>query len=158
MPDADVTVTAAFTGAPVNTITVNTASYGSVTASKASGTAGEQIYLVVEPDDGYGLTSITVASTSGNVETTAINAGTYKFTMPDESVTVTPVFAVSSSHIIYFSSVSGGSVRANKVSAESGDTVTLTTVPSSGNGISTLTVTGSSSVALNETVKAELNT
>lgn len=158
MPDADVTVTAAFTGAPVNTITVNTASYGSVTASKASGTAGEQIYLVVEPDDGYGLSSITVAGTSGNVETTAINAGTYKFTMPDESVTVTPVFAVSSKHNILFSSVSGGSVRANKVSAESGDTVTLTTVPSSGNGISTLTVTGSSSVALNETVKAELNT
>lgn len=158
MPDADVTVTAAFTGAPVNTITVNTASHGSVTASKASGTAGEQIYLVVEPDDGYGLTSITVAGTSCNVETTAINAGTYKFTMPDESVTVTPVFAVSSSHIIYFSSVSGGSVRANKVSAESGTTVTLTTVPSSGNGISSLTVTGNSAISLNEEVRTELNT
>ncbi|MBQ3647756.1 MAG: hypothetical protein II958_02850, partial [Spirochaetia bacterium] len=121
MPDADVTVTGTFASAPTYAITTGSAEHGSVTADVAGAAPGDKVVLYVEPDDGYLLTSITVAGTSGNVETTAIKAGTYKFTMPNTDVTVAATF----SDLYTSTPFDRSSVAIGDVVLEDGRTVTV---------------------------------
>lgn len=91
MPQADVTVTAAFEEITY-TITIANSENGSVTASKISDiAAGETITLTVtpeDPDDGdCSLSSISVKN--GDTDVALTN---YTFTMPAANVTVTAVF------------------------------------------------------------------
>jgi len=148
MPDVDVTVTASFTGAPVNTITVTEVSHGSMTASKASGTATEKIYLVAEPDNGYKLSSVTVTKApSGSVDVTAITAGsTYWFEMPDASVTVTPAFEAAQAHTVATSITAGaGTISTNAASYSAGVPVVVNiSEPNSGYQFGSLSVSSAS--------------
>lgn len=67
----------------VYTVTIDTVTHGSITASPVSGVAGTTITLTGTPDDGYMLDYFTVNGV-------AIVGNT--FTMPSENVTVSAVF------------------------------------------------------------------
>ena len=78
-----------FTPPPTYTVTLDTVTHGSITASPMSGIAGTTITLTSTPDSGYELDYFTVNGV-------AIIGNT--FTMPAENVTVGAVFVEESIH------------------------------------------------------------
>jgi hypothetical protein len=143
MPDGNVTVTAEFETVvpPVTKYNVNFSSMsnGTVTADKTSAAAGETVTLTVAPSDGYQLKADSLKVNDGTValsqgENDSDGKATYTFTMPDGNVTVTAEFETVvppvTKYNVNFSSMSNGTVTADKSSAAAGETVTLTVAPS----------------------------
>lgn len=91
LPAENVTVTAQFEVLPAGTYAVDIGmlTNGTITANPTSGTAGTEITLTVNPDNGYRL-----KPGSLKYGTTPINETTKKFNLPAESVTVTAQFEV----------------------------------------------------------------
>ena len=89
MPKSNVTVTAIFKEKPKNVypISVEPSQNGSVSV-KASATNGEEVTVSVNPDDYYELESLTY---NGN-PITKDGQGNYKFTMPDQPVSIAASF------------------------------------------------------------------
>ena len=78
---------------PANTITVKNSANGSATADRSTATANEKVTISTKPDTGYVVSRILVTDKNGNeLSTSYAGDGKYTFTMPDSSVTVTPVF------------------------------------------------------------------
>lgn len=101
MPAANVTVSATFEGAPYNLTISNEITGGTVTASSDgltdNGTkakAGSEVTLTVTPDTGFDFDSLTVTKTadSSAVSVTKESDTIYKFTMPQEAVSVSATF------------------------------------------------------------------
>jgi len=87
----DLTVTMVDLSQP-HSVTVGSASNGSMTASPVSVTAGTPVTLTAVPASGYRLGSVTVTY-DGDKPVTANGTGNERtFTMPYADVTVTPVF------------------------------------------------------------------
>lgn len=82
-------------------ITIAATENGSVTADPTTAPEGDTVTLTVTPDEGFALDTLTVTSGTQTIETTGEN-GTYSFTMPAGSVTVTAAFEEAESRIIYF--------------------------------------------------------
>ena len=131
MPNGNVTVTAVFEKIAY-TITIASATGGSVTASKTTANYGDTITLTVTPNTGYRLKSIT--ATGATISSNA-------FTMPAQNVTVTAVFE-KIAYTITIASATGGSVTASKTTANYGDTITLTVTPNTGYRLKSITATG----------------
>ena len=71
----------------------DTISHGSVSANVNQAKAGEQVTITVNPEEGYRTAEVNVTDGNGNAVKVIDNGdGTYTFTMPDTSVTVTPGF------------------------------------------------------------------
>ena len=89
MPKSNVTVTAIFKEKPKNVypISVEPSQNGSVSV-KASATNGEEVTVSVNPDEYYELESLTY---NGN-PITKDGQGNYKFTMPDQPVSIAASF------------------------------------------------------------------
>ncbi|WP_306483032.1 SpaA isopeptide-forming pilin-related protein [Anaerococcus sp.] len=89
MPKSDVTVTATFKEKPKNVypISVESSENGSVSV-KASAKNGEEVTVNVNPDEYYELASLTY---NGN-PITKDGQGNYKFTMPDQAVSIAASF------------------------------------------------------------------
>ncbi|MDU5323947.1 MAG: SpaA isopeptide-forming pilin-related protein, partial [Peptoniphilus harei] len=89
MPNSKVTVTATFKEKPKNVypISVEPSQNGSVSV-KASATNGEEVTVSVNPNDYYELASLTY---NGNPITKDAQ-GNYKFTMPDQPVSIAASF------------------------------------------------------------------
>ncbi|MDR3148949.1 MAG: hypothetical protein LBT88_02875 [Oscillospiraceae bacterium] len=116
---------------------------GSVTADKETAAAGETVTLTVAPSDGYQLTADSLKVKKADDSLVELTPGgydsdgkaTYTFTMPDGNVTVTAEFETVvppvTKYNVNFSSMSNGTVTADKLSAEAGETVTLTVAPES---------------------------
>lgn len=89
MPKSNVTVTATFKEKPKNVypISVEPSENGSVSV-KASATNGDTVTVNVNPDEYYELASLTY---NGN-PITKDDQGNYKFTMPDQAVSIAASF------------------------------------------------------------------
>lgn len=77
---------------PSYSITTPAAENGKVTVSPTSAKAGTKVTITVTPDDGFELDELTVTRGSTAVTVTKNSDGTYSFTMPRGSVTVTATF------------------------------------------------------------------
>ena len=77
------------------TTTVSQTEHGKVTVSPTSAYSGQTVTITVTPDEGYELSELTVTDSLGNKLTlTDKGDGTYTFTMPSRTVTVTAAFAL----------------------------------------------------------------
>ena len=81
------------------TITVNSASNGTVTASPTTADENDTVTLNVTPDSGYVLSSLSVKDASNN--DVAVDHNDYTFKMPASNVTVTPTFAARGATTLY---------------------------------------------------------
>ena len=76
-----------------NPVGTGTFEGGSVKLSTEGARAGSTVTITVTPEEGYRADKVTVTDKNGSVIPVAQNAdGTYRFTMPNSPVTVTPAF------------------------------------------------------------------
>lgn len=73
-------------------ITCTSGTGGVVTVSTPNAEAGDEVYLVSVPKNGYRLKTLTVCTKSGIVVPYQTEAKRYRFVMPDEKVSVTAVY------------------------------------------------------------------
>ena len=123
----------------LSSITVEENENGTVTASARYAVAGTEVTLTSEPNGGYRFREWKITP-----ELTIIDN---KFTMPEEAVTVSAVFARrstggnASAYPITVKDSTNGSASSSHKSASSGTTVTITVMPDKGYTLETLTVT-----------------
>ena len=113
---ADATITEAtiftyiFTATPTFNVTVSETPNGTVTASKTTATAGENITLTITPASGYQIQAITVTDVNNN----NISVTNNSFTMPAANVFVTVTFIESpvqpTTYTVSFFANGGGGV------------------------------------------------
>ncbi|AEF81497.1 InlB B-repeat-containing protein [Leadbettera azotonutricia] len=155
MPDSDVTVNANFEYFQVQTYNVNisgTLTHGHIVSNPSTAAEGSVVYLFVEPNTGYQLStgSLTVSGVthiegSGNI---------YFFTMPASNVTAQAQFELISVETVYTAAIADdlvhGTIKALPGSAVEGETVYIFINPETGYQliIDSLTVTGSGGNAL----------
>ncbi len=145
MPESNVTVTPVFKKLN-HSITIDSGIInGTVTCEKSTATQGTQILLVVTPNSGYELKSISAADANG----TALEITGNSFTMPDSDVRVTAVFQQlanqSESYSVQIESAENGSVSANTTSEiMPGSSVIITAAPYQGYEFESLTIKTSS--------------
>ena len=71
----------------------STVNHGTAVSSASSARAGERVTITPQPDEGYALAGITVTDRNGNAVAVTDNGdGTWSFTMPSTSVSVSLVF------------------------------------------------------------------
>ena len=139
MPASAVNVSATFKYAPKYNITLNTSENGSVSADMQTATEGTTVTLTVIPDEGYELDTLTVMN--GETEVTVTDN---TFVMPAGEVTVSATFKkIPRTITIDNSTITNGSVEADKSTAAEGDTVTLTWTAAEGYMMDKITVTDS---------------
>ena len=97
MPEAEVTVEAAFSAIPEpekNAVTIPAdVEGGTVTAEPAEAAEGDTITLTLAPAEGYTADGVTVRDANGNeVAVKDLGGGKYSFEMPAKAVTVEPTF------------------------------------------------------------------
>ena len=84
-------------------VTIQPTQNGSVSFQPKQPKAGESVTLVVAPKNGYQLSQICASTASGAVlPLTDMGNGTYRFTMPSESVTVWATFAEEGQSAVRF--------------------------------------------------------
>ncbi len=106
-------------------ITVVDAENGSVTPDKFWVVSGDTVTLTANSSYPYALYNLTVVTAAdASVDVERIDRTTYRFEMPDEDVTATPVFAVLLE--IAVEGAENGSVTPDKFLVVPGETVTLT--------------------------------
>ena len=120
----------------LSSITIEENENGTITASARYAVSGTEITLTGNPNSGYRFSKWSL--------TPELTVTDNKFTMPEEAVTVSAVFARRSSSSTYPITVKdskNGSASSNHKSASSGTTVTITVMPDKGYTLETLTVT-----------------
>ena len=120
----------------LSSITVEENENGTITASARYAVSGTEITLTGNPNSGYRFSKWSL--------TPELTVTDNKFTMPEEAVTVSAVFARRSSASTYPITVKdskNGSASFSHKSASSGTTVTITVMPDKGYTLETLTVT-----------------
>ena len=120
----------------LSSITVEENENGTITASARYAVSGTEITLTGDPNSGYRFSKWSL--------TPELTVTDNKFTMPEEAVTVSAVFARRSSSSTYPITVkdsTNGSASSSHKSASSGTTVTITVMPDKGYTLETLTVT-----------------
>ncbi|MBR1691514.1 MAG: FecR domain-containing protein [Lachnospiraceae bacterium] len=157
MPASKVTVQAKFkktqsqtedqTEEQTYTVTVQTATGGSMSANPSSAKAGDTVTLTATPESGYELESVSVTDGGGSsVATTAgSSANVVTFTMPSGNVTVTPSF--KKSYTITIPTVANAEVKVLVNNAESsdktayaGEQITIKVKPAAGYELDTATL------------------
>lgn len=136
MPASDVVVTPEFKKVAYG-ITINTAEGGTVT-SVPTATYGDDVTLNINPTDGWQIKTLECEGVSIALSP---DKQTASFTMPDKSVTITPVFEKISYNIVV-GNVSNGTltVVGNKTSAHVGDEIEVSYFPASGYHFTAFTV------------------
>lgn len=109
---------------------------GTIAASPATATIGDEITLTVTPNEGYNLKTLTVKDAAGN----EISVTNGKFTMPAGNVTVSAEFAKTAYTVTISEGITNGKVTVSPLSANMGDEMTLTVTPDAGYELETLTV------------------
>ena len=136
MPNSDVTVKAKFkkqAEEPTkHKIYTQTPSHGTFTVDKTEAAKGEEVTITPKPAQGYRVKEIYVGNGAGQVQ-----VKDNKFTMPDTDVTIRVEFEQVSQpqptkHNINIIKTEGGQVKADKSTAEQGETVKLTITPDTG--------------------------
>lgn len=169
LTDSDVTVNATFKALPVYNVTFADTENGTVSASQASGYAGDVITLTVTPDEGYELETLTV--TQNDEAGTLIAVKDNTFTMPESDVTVTAVFkstavtppappsgggsTAPSDTVRVPEKPENGQVEISDRYARAGQTVTVTPKPEPGYRVGKVTVTDAAGNAVEVTENAD---
>lgn len=142
MPNSDVTVKASFKKQAVqptkHKINTQNPSNGTFKVDKTEAVKGEEVTITPNPAQGYKVKEIYVGSAAGQVP-----VNNNKFTMPDADVLVRVEFELVSQpqpieHNINIIKTEGGQVKADKSTAEQGETVKLTITPDNGYQIQAL--------------------
>lgn len=114
-------------------ITVNTASNGTILVSDNKAEEGQEITLLVSPDSGYELDQIVL---SPAVNLTEKSENVYSFVMPGEDVSIMATFKLvelaNFEHKISVTSSQNGSVLASDTAAEEGEEIILLITADSG--------------------------
>lgn len=113
-----------------HSITVVTVGEGTARADKSSAEPGETITLTATPAQGYELYAWN--SAGGNLEFTPPLANEVTFVMPEEDVIVTTAFGPVRTYTVQLSTDGNGTAGADKPAALTGETVTITAMPSAG--------------------------
>ncbi len=134
MPAHAVTFSVTFKEAPSaepHTIKTLVTGNGTVTVP-AKATAGETVTVTANPADGYTLRALKVDGL--DVTADYMQHNSYTFTMPDYTVTVEAVFdaVTAGEHYIHLFVYGLGTAFADKTTASTGETVTITTEASIG--------------------------
>ena len=110
-------------------ITCNTPTHGSISASPTSAYEGQTITLTATPEVGYILNSWTVTDANNHIVT--VTNG--HFTMPAANVTVNATFTVNNIYYtVSLNQPNHGSISASPTSALSGQTISLSVTPDEG--------------------------
>ncbi len=125
-------------------ITVNSATGGSCTASKTKAAPGSTFTLTPTPDAGYRYAGYSM----GGVNYTGTTV-----TMPDGNASITPIFT-KKTYYITITSQTGGVCVANTASAYMGDTITLTPAPNGGYSYAGFTMNGTDMTGTSFTMPA----
>lgn len=94
-------------------VTVRHADFGTIVADVDSATAGQEVHLTISADEGYGIKLLRVVNsvyfTQGKTIPVTEGATEVSFIMPDENVTIQPVFSdLCAVYNLDFTSVSAG--------------------------------------------------
>lgn len=150
MPADAVTVVVSFTEVtkPTYTITPGTISNGAISITPRSAKEGAVIYVNTTPNNGYALDKLTIRTASGVVITPNMTStGYHSFVMPTENVTVSATFKRTTNSVTV-AGTNNGKLSASVESAESGQTVSIITVPSDGYVAKAVTVTTASGASV----------
>lgn len=102
---------------------------------------GAEIKLIVTPDNGYELTSLTATyGVNSSTRPSQNTDGTYTINMPNRTLHVVAVFTQTAYSVIIDSEIVNGTVTAIPSLAKKGETITLTLTPDNDYALSTLTV------------------
>lgn len=83
-------------------VAVKSAANGAIKADKSTAAKGETVTITVTPDKGYEMGKLTVTDKDGKtIPVTAKGNGTYTFTMPASSISVTASFAETDWSLVY---------------------------------------------------------
>ena len=146
MPAGKVSVSAEFEKIEEKTYNVytQTPKGGTLTVDKASAKANETITVTAEANEDYELNGITYRDTAGDEHTVTGNS----FTMPASDVTVSATFVKKEDpnpdYNVKVNPAENGQVNVTPSSAKAGDKVIITSSPSVGFELDTLTVTDGS--------------
>ena len=129
MPADNVSVSTSF--AQLYTIEVAAEENGTTAPSLSEAVAGTSILVGTTPSGVYNLGSISVQDANGqNVEIVDNLNGTHTFIMPESNVTITSVYVAV--FTITLNGGENGTTESSAVEAESSESVTITTTPSEG--------------------------
>lgn len=137
MPAANVTVTGSFVPVDYNVTVIQTPG-GSVSAVPAGGNAGQVITLLTNAEPGYEIVRYVVKTENG----TPVEVTGNTFILPAANVSVTPEFAPES-FSVSIGTAEHGTITASPMSANAGETITLTDHPDAGYMLDNYTVTWS---------------
>ena len=140
MPADNVTVTATFVKADY-TITVTSATNGTVTADAKTAQYGNTVNLTISPKVGYVVDKLVIKNTTKGTNLVDVAYSVPSFEMPDGNVTITVTFKQAEYTITSFSSADGIVKAPEK--AKYGVAVTMEVTPAAGKTLDTLTVTDS---------------
>lgn len=107
--------------------------HGTVTSSHTQAQMDNPITITIKPDEGYAVDKISVTNANGKDMSYTFDdkAGTVTFPMDPSNVTVKVTFA-KDAYPVSTEDGKYGTVKVNKLSAQKGDTVTVTTTPTTG--------------------------
>ncbi len=96
-------------------VAVREVDFGSVTADVDSAVAGQEVHLTIHPDDGYAIKALRVVNsvyfTQGKTIPVNLGATEASFVMPDENVTIQPIFYDTAAiYELDFTHVAGGNL------------------------------------------------
>ena len=129
MPADNVSVSTSFV--QLYTIEVAAEENGTTAPSLSEAVAGTSILVGTTPSGVYNLGSISVQDANGqNVEIVDNLNGTHTFIMPESNVTITSVYVAV--FTITLNGGENGTTESSAVEAESSESVTITTTPSEG--------------------------
>ena len=131
MPDFDVTVTAEFRTAL--RISVDTTANGKISVTDSLALPGQNIGVIVKPDQGYQLDEIRVTRDKDPSVTAPVNDMNL-FQMLDDDVTVTATFMEAQEYykVVADTAIEGGHVLLEVDQATRGETVSLRNAPEPG--------------------------
>ncbi|MBR0104953.1 MAG: InlB B-repeat-containing protein, partial [Firmicutes bacterium] len=106
------------------TITITEPINGTAEADKTTATAGEEITITAKPDDNYEVGQVTATyGDSQNLDITVCPDRQFKFTMPEDNVTVTVPFESIAPDTFTITVTEG---TADKTTAAAGEVITVT--------------------------------
>ena len=111
------------------TITVGQYENGTVTSDRPVAIVGEEVELIVAPEDNYYLSNISYTTSSGT--TTIEYSNGYKFLMPEDDVTINATFAQSMFNVDV-AEIANGSVQVSSTSGVNGTEITVSATAETG--------------------------
>ena len=115
----DITLYANWIETALYSITINNVINGTISVDKNNGiAAGEAITIIITPDSGYQLTSLSVMK-----ETVSINVTNNSFIMPEGNVTVTAMFSEIHPSVCTVSFDTTGGIAISNQNVEFGETI-----------------------------------